>query len=138
MALIRQMPVKIVTITTSVVIVSFIFFEIFAIYFPLPDLLINLNVWEKDPLFLASTLIIAPINKEIIFRGIITKELMNYHPERLTIIFSGLSYGIIHLNPAQIIPATFSGFFLSWLYIRTENLKICIFLHIINNSLTII
>jgi uncharacterized protein len=134
----RQIPVKTFTLAAIIVIAAGMFFELFDYFFPLPTIPKSLKAMEIDPLFLVSALILAPINEEIIFRGIITMELREHHSERMTIILSGLSFGIIHINPAQVFPAAFGGIFLAWLYIRTGNLKICMVLHFIYNLMAVL
>ena len=57
--------------------------------------------------------------------------------ERLAILFSGLIFGIFHLNPVQIIGACLIGFLLAWLYYKTRSLMACILIHIMNNGLSV-
>ena len=52
-------------------------------------------------------------------------------------VFSGLIFGIFHLNPVQIIGACLIGFLLAWLYYKTRSLMACILIHIMNNGLSV-
>lgn len=119
------------------ILLNVVFHMLDTIY-PVPDFLENHRSLRDQPLFILSAIFIAPVAEEIIFRGVITRDLLRYHSEKTTILISGLLFGLIHVNPAQVFPATFAGFFLAWLYIRTNNLGICIFLHFVNNLLAVV
>lgn len=81
--------------------------------------------------------LIGPIFEEIFFRGAIERHLLKSHSPRTAILLSGLVFGLIHINPAQVIPAILSGFFLGWLYYRSGSLLPCILVHVLNNSLSV-
>lgn len=82
--------------------------------------------------------IVAPIIEELIFRGIIMHGLMRNYPQLVAIFFSGLLFGLFHLNPWQF-PATFLlGCLLGWIMIITRNIIACILGHAINNLLVLI
>lgn len=121
-----------VTILLSVV------FQMLDSIYPLPDFLENHRNLRNQPLFIISAVLVAPVAEEIIFRGVITRDLLRYHSEKTTILISGLLFGLIHVNPAQVLPASFAGFFLAWLYIRTNHLGICILLHFANNAIAVL
>jgi len=127
-----------ILIASVLIIILFsIVFNMLNTILPLPDLLGNHMNLKNQPLFIISAVFIAPVAEEIIFRGIITRDLLNYHSEKGAIVISGLLFGLIHVNPVQVLPATFAGFFLAWLYIRTNNLGICILLHFVNNAMAV-
>lgn len=119
------------------ILLNVVFHMLDSIY-SVPDFLENYRSLRNQPLFILSAVLIAPVAEEIIFRGVITRDLLRYHSEKTTILISGLLFGLIHVNPAQILPAIFAGFFLAWLYIRTNNLGLCIFLHVANNAMAVV
>ena len=80
---------------------------------------------------------VGPIVEELLFRGTVTKLLLSRYKPWVAIVLSGLLFGIYHMNPVQIVAASFSGFFLGWLYYRTRSLVPCIVVHILNNSLSV-
>lgn len=128
----------ILIISVMIIILFSILFNMLNTILPLPDLLENHINLKNQPIFIISAVFIAPVAEEIIFRGIITRDLLNYHSEKGAVVISGLLFGLIHVNPVQVLPATFAGFFLAWLYIRTNNLGLCIFLHFANNAMAIV
>lgn len=81
--------------------------------------------------------LIGPIVEELLFRGAITKELLRKYNPSTAIIISGLLFGLIHINPAQVLGASLIGFLLAWLYWRTGSLIPCMVLHVFNNALSV-
>lgn len=78
------------------------------------------------------TVVVAPILEEIFFRKMIVDRTIRYG-EGLAIVTSGLLFGLFHGNLNQFVYAFVIGMFLSFLYIRTGNLKIPISLHMLFN-----
>lgn len=81
--------------------------------------------------------IVGPVLEELLFRGAITKALLQQYNPTKAILFSALLFGVFHINPAQILPAFLIGILLAWTYYKTGSLIPCIFMHILNNSLAV-
>ena len=81
--------------------------------------------------------VLGPILEEILFRGAITKVLLEKYEPTTAILLSGMVFGVFHINPVQVVSATLAGFFFAWLYYKTRNLLPCILIHIFNNSLSV-
>lgn len=81
--------------------------------------------------------IIGPIFEELLFRGAITKALLQQYDPAKAIFLSAFLFGVIHINPAQILPAFLIGILLTWIYYKTASLIPCILIHILNNSLSL-
>ncbi len=81
--------------------------------------------------------VLGPVLEEMLFRGGVTEELLRKFSAGKAILYSALIFGIFHINPAQIIPATFVGLLLGWLYYKTRSLMPCITVHILNNGLSV-
>ena len=81
--------------------------------------------------------ILGPIVEELLFRGAVTKELLRKFNPATVIVISGLLFGLIHLNPEQVLGASLIGILLAWLYWRTGSLIPCMVLHIFNNALSV-
>jgi len=77
--------------------------------------------------------LIGPICEEIIFRGVILEGLAKKYDPTKALIFSALIFGLIHLQPLQVIGAFFAGLILGWIYLKTQSLWVVIALHVINN-----
>ncbi|MDD3039375.1 CPBP family intramembrane glutamic endopeptidase [Bacteroides sp.] len=81
--------------------------------------------------------IIGPIFEELLFRGAITKALLQQYNPTKAILLSAFMFGIIHINPIQILPAFLTGILLAWIYYKTHSLTPCIIMHILYNSLSV-
>lgn len=81
--------------------------------------------------------IIGPVLEEVLFRGAITKALLQQYSPTKAILISALIFGIFHINPAQILPAFLFGLLFAWTYYKTASLIPCILMHILNNSLSV-
>jgi len=81
--------------------------------------------------------VLGPILEELLYRGAITKALLQKYAPTKAILISGLLFGIVHINPVQVVSAALIGILLAWLYWRTRSLVACILIHILNNSLSV-
>jgi membrane protease YdiL (CAAX protease family) len=111
---------------------------IFNEYVPLPDFFEWMDMSFTSPGFIIAAVLIAPIGEEIIFRGMITKLLLKEYRPAKAILISALIFGIIHLNPAQILGAFVAGLLFGWLYYKTRSVIPGIILHFINNGLSVL
>lgn len=95
--------------------------------------LMDLMISEPLSMFILAV-IIAPIFEEIVFRGIIMKGLINagISPNK-AIIFSAVVFGLVHLNPWQLVGGVLLGFVLGKVYYYTQSLLMPILLHTFNN-----
>ena len=89
---------------------------------------------QMNWLGLLSIVILGPVLEEVFYRGIVTRLLLRRYRPWAAILVSGLIFAIIHLNPAQFIPAFTSGIFYAWLYYRMRSLWPGILLHVLNNG----
>lgn len=94
----------------------------------------------KDPIpAFVSVSILAPLLEELIFRGLILRGLLNAKKNPyFSIIFVGILFGLAHGNPWQFLSAGFLGIILGFIYWRTKDLWICIFIHFLNNTISFV
>ncbi len=103
--------------------------------FPVPERLRDLfeSMFSKTVPAFITAVIAAPVLEELIFRGIVQEGfLRNYSPVK-AIIWTNLLFGLAHLNPWQFVGAFLMGIFISWVYYKTRNLALPIFIHLVNN-----
>jgi len=81
--------------------------------------------------------LIGPTCEEIIFRGVILEGLTKKYNPTKAIVFGALIFGIIHLQPLQVINAFFLGLALGWIYLRTKSLWVCIVAHVLYNAIAL-
>jgi membrane protease YdiL (CAAX protease family) len=78
-------------------------------------------------------LIIFPFLEEFIFRGIILDGLLKNRQPRMAIIHAALFVGVLSLSPVISSMMFLVSLFNGWLYYKTQNLSINIFIHFIFN-----
>lgn len=83
-----------------------------------------------------SIAIMAPLVEELLFRGAILNHLrqQGFSPYK-SILISAVIFGLIHLNPAQMLFAFLMGIAFGWITWRTGSLIPAIIGHTVNNSL---
>ena len=96
------------------------------------------KIFNANPILaFISVAILAPIVEEIIFRGIIFNESSKYKGGAFPIIISALLFGLAHMQPIQIVYAFIVGLIFGFVYSKTHSLPIVMFLHMLNNLLTL-
>lgn len=81
---------------------------------------------------LAYSIILAPIFEELIYRGLPLKILAPCS-KKAAVIFSALSFGLMHGNIPQAVSAAASGFFYAVIAVRCGSVIPTIIIHIVNN-----
>ena len=109
-------------------------------FMDLPDILSQQMVVLCQTVWGAlSVALVGPIAEELAFRGAIQGWMMRHGAKPwLAIAVASLLFGIGHLNPAQIPFAFLMGCILGFIYYRSGSLWLCILLHVVNNSLSVI
>jgi membrane protease YdiL (CAAX protease family) len=82
--------------------------------------------------------IVIPFFEEIFFRGVVYRWLRDKWGVAVGIIVSGLVFGIVHLEPATVVPVIVMGFVLAWTYEKSGSLWPPILIHMLNNLLAVI
>lgn len=83
--------------------------------------------------------IVGPIAEELVFReGVCGYLARNGAKPWKAIWVSAVLFGIIHMNPAQVVVAMIIGFILGVIYIKTGNVVLTSIIHILNNSIALI
>lgn len=84
------------------------------------------------------TLAIVPgFVEELLFRGVILKNLLPYG--RTTAVFaSALLFGVMHQNAGQLLYATVAGLVFGYVYVHTRSLWCCVLMHVCNNFLSVL
>lgn len=82
--------------------------------------------------YIIYSVILAPITEEILFRGMVLKNLSVVN-KKFAIIFSAVLFGLFHENFPQMITATLIGILLAYVAIKSNSILIPIGLHMLNN-----
>lgn len=92
-----------------------------------------------NPLCLLLLCVVGPLCEELVFRVGILRSLYRFNvPGWLAAIISALAFAVVHGNLAQGIPAFIMGFVFGMAYLRTGNLRLCLPMHMVNNTLSVI
>lgn len=70
--------------------------------------------------------------EEFLFRGLVLSNLLPYG-RTTAILISGVLFGIMHQNVAQLFYATAAGIVLGLVYVKTQSIWPCVLLHFCNN-----
>lgn len=94
---------------------------------------------SRNPFGILSIALLGPILEELLFRGAIQGHLQEagLHPWK-AILIASFFFGVVHMNPAQILFAFPLGVVFGWLYYRTGSLLPGIVGHLLNNSIAAI
>ncbi|EET85545.1 Abortive infection protein, partial [Clostridium carboxidivorans P7] len=82
--------------------------------------------------------IIGPAMEEFVFRGVILTGLLKKYSVKKSIIISALLFGIMHLNGIQFINGFLLGVLLGYIYVRTKSIYLCMYSHILFNTMGVI
>lgn len=102
------------------------------------------NSFNSNPVFIALlAMFYAPIAEELMFRGVFRKFIKN---KKLFVIVSGVVFGLMHVIDDSKTLAEFSyvfvysilGIYLARIYAKTNNLCTNIFMHFMQNTLSVI
>lgn len=90
----------------------------------------------RTPLGLLYACLMGPIVEELTFRGAI-QGWLHRHGVRpwVAIVVASVAFGIMHMNPLQIVFASLLGMVLGYVYWRTGSLWLPCLIHICNNTL---
>ena len=129
-----------VLVRTAVLIFGSMYvFNVTLDWLPLPDLMEDTFMdMGNEPLGVLSMALVAPLVEEMMFRGAIQGYLMRRCSNPWTaIVVSALVFGVIHMNPVQVVYATLLGLVLGWIYYRTRSLLPVIAGHVLKNSVAV-
>ena len=129
-----------VLVRTAVLIFGSMYvFNVTLDWLPLPDFMEDTFMdMGNEPLGVLSMALVAPLVEEMMFRGAIQGYLMRRCSNPWTaIVVSALVFGVIHMNPVQVVYATLLGLVLGWIYYRTRSLLPVIAGHVLNNSVAV-
>ncbi|MEQ8470063.1 MAG: type II CAAX endopeptidase family protein [Marinoscillum sp.] len=107
---------------------------------PMPDWFkeMILSIVKKDVYTYLTLALVAPIGEELLFRKVMLTGLVKNYGVTRGILWSAFFFALFHLNPWQGISAFVIGIFLGWIYLKTGNIWLCIFVHFFNNTISFI
>lgn len=91
----------------------------------------EISLWGS----ILSLVVVAPLTEELLVRGLILRGFLSHYSTRKAILASAIFFGVLHLNPWQLIGATALGILFAWWFIETRSMLPCLFGHALANAL---
>lgn len=95
------------------------------------------NSWPSFLVEFFVTAIVVPVMEEFAFRGVLLSSLRRFGVG-FSIVASALVFGMAHLDVSSVLFAFIAGLVFGFLYARTNNLWLTIWIHGLNNGLAVI
>lgn len=95
---------------------------------PVEDMVSDIRPW----MMLASTVVIAPVMEELMFRKMLIDRIVPFG-QRTAVIVSGFSFGLFHGNFYQFFYASILGVIFAYIYSTTGKIRYSIILHMCIN-----
>jgi len=97
--------------------------------------------FPESPMSMATDLILiciaAPLFEELMFRRLLLDVLRPFG-DTVAVIYSGIAFGLLHMNFQQFFYAAGLGLMLGYVMVRTNNIWYCIGLHAVFNSMSVL
>lgn len=78
--------------------------------------------------------VLAPIFEELLCRGVVLGSIRARYGVTAALLGSALFFGVLHIQPAQVINASAIGLILGYVYLATESMWSVMILHALNNA----
>lgn len=85
-----------------------------------------------------AAVILAPINEECIFRGLILRNLKKYFSIPVVIILQAVMFGIFHMNWVQGLYVLPIGAALGYVAVKSRSVLPCIYMHFVYNLMSFV
>jgi len=118
--------------------IFFLAIDIFSTWIKLPSLsesILDDQFKKSQGIFFLSVVIIGPIMEELVFRGAILGYLLTQSSKLPALLFSSFLFGLIHFSLDQIVWGSIAGIFLGYAYMKSQNIIVPIFFHMLNNGI---
>ena len=140
LVLLLAIPVLVTMVDFVVVIAYGIGYEFI---FGVPEVNTDIGVdWGSGPVVLGlaviSTVIIAPIAEELMFRGYLLDSIRKIHGDWFAVVISALLFGIVHFEPYTVGMAAIGGLIYGYVRVKTGSLWPSIIGHMIWNGIALI
>lgn len=116
----------------------FLAIDILSTWIKLPSLsesVLDDQFKQSQGIFFVSVVIISPILEELVFRGAILGYLLTLSSKLPALLFSSFLFGLIHFSLDQIVWGSIAGIFLGYAYMKSQNIIVPIFFHMLNNGI---
>jgi membrane protease YdiL (CAAX protease family) len=96
-----------------------------------------LKIYEMGYIFsFIFVVIVGPVTEELFIRGLVLRGYLQRYGINRAILYSAIIFGIIHVQPAQVIQGIILGYILGWTFVLTKSLIPCILIHAFSNLMS--
>ena len=138
--LVRPVPQRLFWLAIPFILLALFALNVLNSAFDLPNLMedefneIATSVWG-----MLSIAVFGPITEELVFRRVMIDDITRKTGKPwVAILISSVLFGLIHMNPAQIVFAIPVGAVFGWIYVKTGSMLPGLVGHIINNSIAVL
>ena len=85
------------------------------------------------PFRLVTVAILAPVCEEAMHRGLVMHFLKPIEHKWIIMLIIGIQFGILHWEPVKFLSTAIAGAFLAYVLIKTGNILLCMFMHLLTN-----
>lgn len=96
---------------------------------PAIDLNVGRGAWT-----ILMLVVMAPVFEELLCRGVVLGSLRARYGVVVAWLVSAIFFGVLHVQPAQVVNATVIGLVLGFVYLATESMWAVMILHALNNG----
>jgi membrane protease YdiL (CAAX protease family) len=124
--------------TFTLFIFFFLTLDILSTWIKLPSLSEPIfdDQFKQNPvIFFVTVVVVGPIMEELVFRGAILGYLRSHSSKLPALLFSSFLFGLIHFSLDQIVWGSIAGIFLGYAYMKSQNILVPIFFHMLNNGM---
>ncbi len=89
---------------------------------------------QNVPLLILTTVILAPLAEEMMFRGMTYRRAKFWLGARRAAFLSAALFGLYHMNGVQFVFGFFLALLFAWVYEKTETLLVPVFCHAAANA----
>lgn len=138
--LIRPVPQHLFWLSIPFILLAMFALNMINSAFDLPNLMeeefnqIAASVWG-----MLSIAVFGPIIEELVFRRVMIDDITQKTGKAwVAVLISSVLFGLIHMNPAQIVFAIPVGAVFGWIYVKTGSMLPGLVGHLINNSIAVL
>ena len=90
------------------------------------------------PALLLGVAVIPAICEEMVFRGVLQYGIGRYGSPRVTVLLTGIVFGLFHIQPVRIPIAVLTGIALSYALFRSRSIFVPMLMHCVNNAASVV
>lgn len=71
--------------------------------------------------------------EELLFRGYLQQNWYKALTPSGSVLFTGFVFAVFHLSAANLVPLTILGWYIGYIFLKSDNLAVPVFVHLFNN-----